>query len=121
MITLKKKNLFVEINDDSFFLAVGEYDEDLNFQVLHTETLSASGLKKGKFINLEASKDNLKKIINKIENKLNVLFTEVNVIINQTDLDCVNVSGFKTKTLVLLISPENSCFILSSLIFLRSK
>ena len=26
---------------------------------------------------------------------MNVLFTEVNVIINQTDLDCVNVSGFK--------------------------
>ena len=95
MIKLKKKNLFVEINDDNFFLAVGEYDEDLNFKILHTETLSAFSLKNGKFTNLEASKDNLKKIINKIENKLNVLFTEVNVITNQTDLDCVNVSGFK--------------------------
>ena len=26
---------------------------------------------------------------------MNVLFTDVNVIINQTDLDCINVSGFK--------------------------
>ena len=39
--------------------------------------------------------ENLKKVIKKIENKSNFLFSEVNVIINQTNIDCINVSGFK--------------------------
>ena len=31
----------------------------------------------------------------KIENKSNLLFSEINIIINQTDFDCINISGFK--------------------------
>lgn len=95
MNKLKKKNLFVEINDDNFIVAVGEYDEELNFKILDHEIFTPSGLKNGKITNLELSSDNLKKTINKIENKLNLFFSDVNIIINQTDFDCINVSGFK--------------------------
>ena len=34
MDKLKKKNLFIEINDDYFLIAVGEYDEELNFKII---------------------------------------------------------------------------------------
>ena len=95
MNKLKKKNLFVEINDKNFLVAVGEYDDELNFKIIEKEIFSPSGLNQGRIKNLEISSENLKKIIKKIENKSNYLFSEVNVIINQTDLDCINVSGFK--------------------------
>ncbi len=95
MKKLKKKNLFVEINDDNFFVAVGEYDDELNFKIVEKEIFSPSGFKNGKLDNVGLSGDNLKKVINKIEKNSNFLFKDVNIVINQKDFDCVNVSGFK--------------------------
>ena len=95
MSKLKKKNLYLEINDQNFLLAIGEHDDELNFKILEHELYSPAGLKNGKIINLANTVENLKKAVKKIENKSNLLFTEVNVIVNQTDFDCINVSGFK--------------------------
>ena len=95
MDKFKKKNLFIELNNDNLLAAVGAYDEELNFKILEKEIFSTSGFKNGKITNLEKSVESIKKIVNKIENKSNFFFSEVNVIINQTDFDCVNVSGFK--------------------------
>ena len=95
MNKLKKKNLFVEINDDNLLVAVGEHDDELNFKITKKEIFSPSGFKDGKMINFETCLDNLKKTINKIENESNLFFSDVNVIINQTDFDCINVNGFK--------------------------
>ncbi len=95
MKKLKKKNLFVEINDKCFLVAVGEYDDELNFKITEKEVFSPSEFINGKIIDLEKSVKNLKKIINQIENRTNFIFSEVNVIINQSDFNCVNISGFK--------------------------
>ncbi len=95
MSKLEKKNLFIEINDNKFLVAIGEHDDELNFKITDREMYSPSGFKNGKIINLEASVNNLKKVINKIENRSKVFFSNVNVIINQTDFDCINVNGFK--------------------------
>lgn len=95
MDKLKKKNLFVELNHDNIFIAVGKYDDELNFKLDDKEKLSPTGFKNGKIINFDSCVESLKKIINKIENRSNIIFSDVNAIINETDLDCVNVSGFK--------------------------
>ena len=95
MNKLKKKNLFIEINDENFIVAVGKYDDDLNFNIIEKEIFLSSGFKNGKIIDLKTSTDNLKKIIKKVENKSNLFFSEANVIINHRDFECVNVSGFK--------------------------
>ena len=95
MDKLKKKNLYLEINDQSFLLAIGEYDDELNFKIIEYDFYSPSGFKNGKIINLETTVENLKKAVKKIENKSNLLFSEVNVIINQTDVNCINISAFK--------------------------
>ena len=84
-----------QTNDDYFLIAVGEYDEELNFKIIEKEIFSPIGFKNGKITNFETCVESLKKIINKIENKCNIIFSDVNAIINETDLDCVNVSGFK--------------------------
>ena len=95
MDKLKKKNLYLEINDQSFLLAIGEYDDELNFKIIEYDFYSPSGFKNGKIVNLETTVENLKKAVKKIENKSNLLFSEVNVIINQTDVNCINISAFK--------------------------
>ncbi len=95
MNKLKKKNLYLEINNERFLVAIGEYDEELNFKILDHELYSPSGFRNGKIINLSATVENLKKVIKKVENKSNFLFSEANIIINQINFDCINVSGFK--------------------------
>ena len=43
MEKLKKNNLFVEINNDNILIAVGEYDEELNFKILEKEIFPPKG------------------------------------------------------------------------------
>ena len=95
MYKFKNKNLFIEINDDNLLFAVGEHDDELNFKIIEKESFTPSGFINGKLTNLDVNVDNIKKIINKIEHRTNIFFSNVNVIINQTDFDCINVSGFK--------------------------
>ena len=95
MDKLSKKNLFVEIGDENILVAYGKYDDELNFQIIEKEEFSFEGSQKGKIIDLELCLNSLKKAISKIENKSNLFFSEVNVILNLTDFDCINVSGFK--------------------------
>ena len=45
MNKLEKENLFIEINDNKFLVAIGEYDEELNFKIIDRETFSPSGFK----------------------------------------------------------------------------
>ncbi len=114
MSKLGKKNLFVDINDDNFLVCVGEYDDELNFSILEKEKLSPSGFYKGKIVNLDTAVNNLKKIINKIEKKTNFLFSDVNLILNQTEIDCINVNGFK-KLNGNQILPEDISYILNDI------
>ena len=65
MEKLKKKNLFVELNNDNFLIAVGEYDEELNFKILEKEIFSPNGFHNGKIINFENCVENLKKQLTK--------------------------------------------------------
>ena len=51
MEKLKKKNLFLEINDENFLIAVGEHDDELNFKIIEKEIFSPSGFKNGKIDN----------------------------------------------------------------------
>ena len=53
MKNLKKNNLFVEVNDKCFLVAVGEYDDELNFKITEKEVFSPSGFINGKIIDLE--------------------------------------------------------------------
>ncbi len=112
MNKLRKKNLFVDISDDDFSVAVGEYDDELNFNILEKEKLSPSGFNKGKIVNFESALNNLKKIINKIEKKTNFLFSDVNLILSTSEIDCINVSGFK-KLNGNQILPEDISYILN--------
>ena len=95
MDKLKQKNLFLEINNTNFIVAVGEYDEELNFKIVDKETILPQGYQNGKITDLDSCGDDLKKTIKKIENRLNLLFSDANVITNQNDFDCINVCGFK--------------------------
>ena len=114
MEKLGKKNLFIEVNDKNFILAVGMYDDQLNFKIIEKETIPSAGIQNGKVVNLESGVDILKKSIGIIENKTNFVYDSANIILNQNDFDCINVTGFKklNGNQILL---EDISFILNNL------
>ncbi len=95
MNKFKKNNLFIEINNDKFLIAVGKYDDELNFKIIEKEIVCQPVYKNQKIENLDPIVNNLKSKINAIEKKLNIFFSDANVIINKFDVDCINVCGFK--------------------------
>ena len=72
MSKLKKKNLYLEINDQNFLLAIGEHDDELNFKILEHELYSPAGLKNRKIINLANTVEESKKTVKKL--KINPAF-----------------------------------------------
>ena len=111
MEKLKQKNLFLEFSDEKFIVAVGEYDEELNFKIVDKEIILPQGYQNGKITDLDMCGDDLKKTIKKIENSLNLLFSDVNVITNQNNFECVNVCGFKKLNGTQILSEDISYII----------
>ena len=108
------KNLFVEFGDHNLILGVGEYDDELNFKVLEKDILETLGYKDGKIVDLETSSKDLKKALENIEKKISFIFKEANIISNFSDLESVNLCGFKKLNGNQVLS-EDISFILNDL------
>ena len=65
MSELKKKNLFIEINESQFIIAAGIYDEELNFSIIDKKIIFLT--KKDDQEILDNNVNELKKGINEVE------------------------------------------------------
>ena len=109
-----KKNLYIEFGEHNLTLAAGEYDDELNFKVLEKDILQTSGYKDEEIINIEIISNDLKKALENIEKKTSFIFKEVNIISNFSDLESVNLCGFKKLNGNQVLS-EDISFILNDL------
>lgn len=106
--------LFVEINEKNYIFVVGKYNENQNFRVVEKITNKAEGIIKGKFTNVEEASKTIKKNVEIIESKLNYIFKDVTVIIENFETSCINISGSKKLNGSQLLK-ENISYILNSL------
>ena len=74
--------LIVEINETNYIFVAGFLNEDNNFQISEKTIVNSYGFSKNKFTNLDLVKQTVKKNIEIIENKLNCIFKEVTIIID---------------------------------------
>ena len=105
--------LFIEINEINFIFAAGVYNND-NLEVVEKITVPHIGIDKNKFIDIFKASETLKNNIKKIEDKLDCIFKDVTVILDNFDCTCINVSGFK-KLNGSQVLKENISYILNSL------
>ena len=105
--------LFIEINEINFIFAAGVYNND-NLEVVEKITAPHIGIDKNKFIDIFKASETLKNNIKKIEDKLDCIFKDVTVILDNFDCTCINVSGFK-KLNGSQVLKENISYILNSL------
>ena len=111
---LNSYNLFVEINDLNYIFIVGKFDDNQNFNIFHKTIVSNNEIKENELINVEAAYLTVKKNIQEIEKKLDYIFKEATIIIDNFNCTCLNISGFK-KLNGSQIFKENISYILNSL------
>ena len=106
--------LFVEINESNFILIAGKFDEHQNFKIIEKIIAPSEGLYKAKFVSIDDASREIKKNVEIIENKIDHIFKNVTVVIDNFNYSCVNISGFK-KLNGSQVQKENISYILNSL------
>ncbi len=113
-MNLYSYNLLVEINDLNVIFIVGKFDDNQNFNVIHKAIISNNEIKKSDLINVEAAYLTLKKNIQEIEKKLDCIFNEATIVIDNFNCESLNISGFKRLNGSQILK-ENISYILNSL------
>jgi len=111
---IRSPNLFIEIDNSKYIFSVGEDDEQGNFKVIYKSVDSIQGIENRRIINLELVFKSIKENIYLIEQKMNFIFKDIILIINNFNCSFINLSGYK-KLNGSQILKENITFILNSL------
>ncbi len=106
--------LFVEINFSNYIFVAGTYDKNQNLKIIEKIAIRNEGSINNKFTNFEQAHNVIKKNIQTIEDKLNYVFKDVIVILDNFSLSCINISASKKLNGSQLMK-ENISYILNSL------
>lgn len=106
--------LFVEINETNYIFVVGVRNDNNFLDISEKIIVPNVGISKNKFVNIDDASKEIKKNIELLEKKLNHVFKEVTVVIDNFDYSCTSISGFK-KLNGSQILKENISYILNSL------
>ena len=111
---LDKPYLIIDLNDNKIIFLVILFNEQKNFKIIKKIILESSGIKNGHIIDIEIVSQLLKKNINNIEEEINYFFSDVAIIINPNEINCLNVSGYK-KLNGSQVSNEDIIYILNNI------
>ena len=92
---LNEPYLIIELNDNKIIFFVVSFNEERNFKILKKTILESIGIQNGRVIDIEIITQILRKNINNIEEDINFFFSNVSVVINPKDVNCLNISGYK--------------------------
>ena len=106
--------LFLEINTSNFIFLAGKKDEQDNFKIIYNHEVKSIGLDNNRIFDLEKVFTLIKENIYLIEQKLNLTFKEVVLILENFDPTFINLTGFK-KLNGSQILRENITYILNTL------
>ncbi len=106
--------LFIEINNHNFVFAVVDISENHFIKILYKNSVPIEGVKGNTITDHNLIVNLFKKNIYYIEQKLNFIFKEVIVILNNFDFSLINCSGYKKLNGSQLVK-ENITYLLNSL------
>ncbi len=106
--------LIISLNDHKINFFVISYNENKDYKLIKNTTINSEGIQDGKIINVELVAKLIKKSLNSIEDELNYFFTKASVVFNPSDVNCLNISGYK-KLNGAQVSKEDITYILNNI------
>ena len=89
------EKLIIELDNDKIKYAVFKTNGELNYKLLTNKISNNAGIKKGKILDFEYSTKIISKDLNEIEKNVKKVFKSISVVLNQKDVFCTNLCGFK--------------------------
>jgi len=111
---LNKPQLIISLNDNKIIFFVISYYENKDYKLVKNTTMNSEGIQNGKIVDIEIVARLVKKTINSIEDELDYFFSNTSVIINPTNVNCLNISGYK-KLNGSQVSKEDIAYILNDI------
>jgi cell division protein FtsA len=111
---LNEPNLIVSLNDEKIIFFVISFNEKKNYKLIKNIILDSNGIQNGKIVDTKAVSQLIKKNINLIEDELDHFFSKAYVIINPSNINCLNISGYK-KLNGSQVSKEDITYILNDI------
>lgn len=106
--------LYLEINDLNYIFYVGQSDEQNNFKIVYEKEIPLKGIDENRINDLEKVFNIINENIYLIEQKLNYLFKEIVLILDNFNPTFVNLTGYK-KLNGSQVLRENVTYILNTL------
>ncbi len=106
--------LFIEINKSDYTFVVGDEDENKHFKIIYKYVVPLQGVDNNQITDFDLTFNTIKNNIYSIEQKINFIFKESVLIINNFNCSFINLTGFK-KLNGSQILKENITYILNSL------
>ena len=95
VIDIMEEKLIIELDDNKIKYGVFGINENNQYQLLSKKISENAGIKKGKVLDFEYSTKIISKDLDEIEKEVNKVFKSISVVLNQKDVFCTNLCGFK--------------------------
>ena len=106
--------LFIEINNSEYIFVVGSKDEKENFSLIYSKSIPQEGISNKRIDNLNLVTKIIKENIYLIEKKIDFIFKEVILIIDNFNCSMINLTGYK-KLNGSQLGKDNVTYILNDL------
>ena len=95
MMEKEREKLFAEINDQEIRYAVFKLSDGSNYNLLTKKNSKNNGIKNGAVTDLNIAIEKVSRDLKEIEKKLDRVFSNINLIINQREMSSTNITSFK--------------------------
>ena len=90
-----EEKLIIELDDNKIKYGVFDTNEESDYKLLTKKISNNAGIEKGKILDLDQSAKTISADLHNIEKKVSKVFKSISVVLNQKDVFCTNLSGFK--------------------------
>ncbi len=92
---MRQDCLIAEIADDNIRYIVVKFDENSDHKILSKKIFKNNGIKKGKILDFDLTAKKINEDIKNLEKESDNVFKNISLVINETEISCTNLSGFK--------------------------
>ena len=92
---MDQEKLIAEIAEDKIQYVIYQQDEKLEYKILKKKISNNTGIKQGKILDFHYTADKINQDLKDLENVSNKIFRNISIIVNEPEISCTNLSGFK--------------------------
>ena len=92
---MDQEKLIAEIAEDKIQYVIYQQDEKLEYKILKKKISNNIGIKQGKILDFHYTADKINQDLKDLEKVSNKIFRNISIIVNEPEISCTNLSGFK--------------------------